>query len=354
MRFSFWKFDLNSILLAALVLLWNTPTGVSAFDENELPVRRIEVSHDIEKDGQVIVFDLGKQMPSSRINAVLNLTNKTGAELKLGLKPSCNCTHLSVNRLNIPADNSEKIAFELVVPMAGVKQAFIDCRDEERNLGCAVDVKIEASVPLKFASDKIVTESNSELPLEVRILKGSGTLEIGEAVLAAGSRWRVQRVEADTKGWSLFLERVAQVEKGFHEEYLRLDCVVVDDERRISIPMDFRIEFSDRFRLGPSFVLPKLIADKVSFTIFATGASIRTQRPPKITLIGGNEAIELEVRLDGRRTRNGSLFLDLEMDKQEFEQLKERLGLDEVALELNLGGVTSRTKLKMEFTEKQQ
>jgi hypothetical protein len=126
---------------------------------------------------------------------------------------------------------------------------------------------------------------------------------------------------------------------------------VVDKRERAIIPLELRIEFSDRFRLGPSFVIPKLLDDKVAFTIFATGASIHSVGPPMLVLKGRDGVASTEVRLNSSKTRNESLILTGSLEKEEFARAIEILGSENACLELSLGSMSNLTKVKMDMPE---
>jgi hypothetical protein len=313
--------------------------------------RQVEIRHDVENDGQIFLLDLGKRLPNSRINAILHLKNKTGKDLTLGLKPSCGCTHLSIKTLVIPVNGDESIRFDMLVPMAGTKRANIRCRDDKNTFEFTVNLQVEASEPVKFAKKRYVVASDESEPIEVRLATNGDGVEIAQAELTLGSRWLVQKTLADATGWSLFLKSKVPISEETHEEYVNLNCTVVDKGERSTIPLELRIEFSDRFRLGPSFVVPKFLDDKVTFTVFATGVGIRSAGSPRLVLKGQDGTAITELRLDSPKTRNESLILTGSLEKKEFDKAIGVLGSDKACLELSFGKMSNLTKLKVDIAE---
>jgi hypothetical protein len=312
----------------------------------EVEGRQVEIRHDVENDGQVILLDLGKCLPNSRINAIVHLKNKTGKDLTLGLKPSCGCTHLSIKTLVIPVNGDESIRFDMLVPMAGTKRANIRCRDDKNTFEFTVNLQVEASEPVKFAKKRYVVASDEREPIEVRLATNGDGVEIAQAELAPGSRWVVQKTSAEASGLSLFLKSKVHISDGTHEECVKLNCTVVDKGERAIIPLELRIEFSDRFRLGPSVVVPKVLDDKVTFTVLATGVGIRSAGPPRLVLIGQDGTAITELCLDSPKTRNDSLILTGSVEKKEFDRTIGVLGSDKAFLELSFG-VSSLPKLRL-------
>ena len=313
----------------------------------EIEGRQVEIRHDFENDGQIFLLDLGKCLPNSRINAIVHLKNKTGKDLTLGLKPSCGCTHLSIKTLVIPVNGDESIRFDMLVPMAGTKRANIRCRDDKNTFEFTVNLQVEASEPVKFAKKRYVVASDEREPIEVRLATNGDGVEIAQAELAPGSRWVVQKTSAEASGLSLFLKPKVPISEEIHEEYVNLNCTVVDKGERAVIPLELRIEFSDRFRLGPSFVVPKFLDDKVMFTVFATGVGIRSAGSPRLVLKGQDGTAITELRLDSPKTRNESLILTGSLEKKEFDRAIGVLGSDIAFLELSFGKMSSLTNLRI-------
>lgn len=317
----------------------------------EVEGRQVEIRHDVENDGQVFLLDLGKCLPNSRINAILHLKNKIGKDLTLGLKPSCGCTHLSTKTLVIPVNGDESIRFDMLVPMAGTKRANIRCRDDISAFEFTVNLQVEASEPVKFAKKRYIVASDEREPIEVRLSTNGDGVEITQVELGAGSSWVIQKTLVDATGWSLYLKSKLPISEGTHEEYVNLNCTVVDKGERAIIPLDLRIEFSDRFRLGPSFVVPKFLDDKVTFTVFATGAGVRSAGSPRLVLKGQDGTAITELRLDSPKTRNESLILTGSLEKKDFDRAIGVLGSDKACLELSFGKMSNLTKLKVDIAE---
>ena len=319
----------------------------SCYGSPETEGRQVEIRHDVENDGQIFLLDLGKGLPNSRINAILHLKNKTGKDLTLGLKPSCGCTHLSIKTLVIPVNREESIRFDMLVPMAGTKRANIRCRDDKSVFEFIVNLQVEASEPVKFSKSRYVVASDEREPFEVRLATNGNGVEIAHAQLEPGSRWLIQNTLVDATGWSLFLKSNMPISEGTYEEYVSLNCTVVDKGERAIIPLELRIEFSDRFRLGPSFVVPKFSDDKVTFTVLATGVGIRSAGPARFVFKGQDGIAITELRLDSLKTRNQILILTGSLEKKEFDRAIGVLGSDNAFLELSFGKMSSLTNLRI-------
>lgn len=314
------------------------------FDEVERTP--VTVHREIENNGQIISLDLGKQMPSSRIAAILKLTNKTGKNLRLALVPSCNCTHLSLDTLEISPDGTRDVTFDMLVPKLGVQNAGIRLRDDQNDFSCVIYIKTEASQPVALTKGRYLVKSNEATPLEVRIVTDGEGTQIAELEIASVSHWGLQRVSTDPEGWTLFIKKMRPLPKGVHDEHLSLNCLVEKDGKRTSIPLDLHIEFSDVFRLGPSQVIPKLVDGRVLFTVFAIGANVQNPAESKLYLKGKDSATGTEVRLDSTQIRKAAIVLTGSMERQEFDRVQQNLQPENLILELHLGSMSSTTRLQ--------
>ena len=338
-----------SQICCSVISIFLASTDIVA-QELSSQVRKVTLSTNIESDGQLIPFDLGKHLPGSKLNAFLQLTNKTGKSLILFLKPSCNCTELSVDKLEFAVGGTETIRFDMVSPRSGVTTAYIKCKDENSLFESSIGLKVEAAQPVKLERDRLIVDSRSGDDVTVALEPTSKEYSVAEIELELGSRWTIQKVSLANGIWAVGLHRIEKVSEGYHEEYLRLNCKVRDEHGDSAyVPLDFRILYSDRFRLGPSYVIPKKTVERVSFVVFATGVNVtKNELAAKLWITNEDLALRTEVAIENTRIRSGSLLLEAGMSADSFSQLIQKSEGRPLSLELSFGNVTSSTKLQAE------
>jgi hypothetical protein len=338
-----------------LRLLWigfclsSLSTFTVAEEINSL-IRSVEVTRDIEKNGQQISFDIGKHFPGVKVKASLHLKNTTDRKLDLLLKPSCNCTELSVSTLRIAAGGTQTIQFDMKTPASGVTTAYIKCSDESAAFESSIGLRLEALEAVKLENDRLAVNSKIDTVSQIVVVPATGHCAICEIELESGSRWGIQSISLAEGSWRLGLRRNEIVEKEYYDEYLRFKVRVQDSEGvSASIPLVSRVLYSDRFRLGPSFVTPKTDGNRIRFLIFASGENVeKTQSEASLLLTATSGGVSSKVTIEKTRVRNGSLLFEAAMEADVFWQIVKQVKDGSLTLELSLGDMTSSTEVKVD------
>ena len=326
-----WQAVLRFVLLAQSLAFVFNQRAFAIADDSRFQVelsgepKLSSFSAEITSNLQTIKVRIGKHLIGKLVKVEVALKNALDCDLDLELQPSCNCTGLSMTRMN--ATRSESILIRADVKMPSSPQEFssaIQFHDRQRDITFAMVV--EADVV------DVVTIEPSHIVIEESARPFSGTITIKPNVpnlkilkLESGSdRFRVlDQPQTDPSKYSVLIQP-SDTENTREESFsIRIvyehsvDLVKTngDDPKAevsaapITRDLIVPVRYTDRISMGPRISTWRLSDGRYQATLYLVGVSPeKSLEQGKLSLSNGKVRIKVQAEQITVRSEKAVVF----------------------------------------------
>ena len=312
---------------------------------------------DLRSFGENLVFNLGSHPVGTILLVDLTITNKTGKDFSVQIRPSCACTQLSTNTLSAASDGKIVFNSEVVLPNEARKfNATLECVDEKSGVSFSVSlvaasVSLSEIIPKRFAFSSKVAQSD----LRISVKPISAGYRVEKVSLMSDNLAKVVSSEYSDDGAALSLECfLPKSEDRKQEIFFSVELIDLTSNQKQSSRESITIEYTDRLKIGPSRPVVSVSKEAVSLPIYVI-SSLEDLILEKATLSldGGDRKLPLVAT--ALKRRGGVFMLTLVATRDEWDQVAKGESVDSCSLDVDFeSGVKTRVKVNVLLVSKKE
>ncbi len=335
------------VAVSVLLSLLKVNSSIQACDDKvKTASEEMVQSYDIGLTTDLIEFNIGEHFPRSKVNAILKLQNKTGVDLKMSLSPSCNCTELSPSILDVLANQTVELKVAMATPPAGATTATITARDISNSLRFDIGLSIRAASVINNMVSSFSIESKGDREIEAVFGPTSDSWPITKILLPDDPHWYTKTVAVKDGTWRLGIIRREPPNESTHAENLTLNCLVAKgDGEQSLIPITLRINYTDKFKLGPSTVIPRRSDKRIIFTTYVLGVDKSEVSQLPVAWLSSNQIESLNLTCDSQKERGSGIVFGYSASIEDYLNFVSSSDELSIKLHVRIGDKVAETKV---------
>jgi hypothetical protein len=307
---------------------------------------------ELTSPGENLTFNLGSHLVGTNLQVELTITNKTGKNFSVRVRPSCACTQISNDTLSAAPDGQIVFKNKIMLPSEARKfGTTLECVDEQNGISFGVTLVAECKSRVEISPKTLAFHSKT----------APNTFQI--RVTANGDQYRVEKV-------SLLNARLARVIASEYSErgaILSIECdAPSSDERKLELSfsvdtMDLSlkevktsqelitIEYTDRLRLGPSRPAINVSCSKALLPIYVI-TSQDNIKVEQASLSFEDSDKTLILLVSDVKRRAGVLMITLEATREKWDEFTSEQSIESCLLNMFFSNETrSAVKVSVSY-----
>jgi hypothetical protein len=146
--------------------------------------RRVSGNGGLTSPSKALIFNIGKHPLGAVVKPVLSISNESGNDLELRLKPSCGCTELSQKELIVKA--GEPFTINPTIKFPGTEETLriaVLCEDKLTGQEYQIAIKGEAICPFSAEPKVLSINSKSSENFSLKLIEHFGDIHISDVEL---------------------------------------------------------------------------------------------------------------------------------------------------------------------------